>query len=61
MIAAVIVGGALAFAFAFTAAYLLRPELRAWIEQPQHRFHAAAQRYDHDQVSGMRRDRGTTS
>ena len=61
MIAAAIVCGALAFALAFTAAYLARPELRTWIERPKHRFQAAAQRYDRQQVSVMQRDRGTDS
>jgi hypothetical protein len=61
MIAAVIVCGAAAFALAFTAAYLVRPELRAWIEQPKHRFQSAVQQYDRDQVSGMHGKRSTRS
>ena len=61
MIAVVIVCGALAFALAFTAAYLARPEMRAWIEQPKHRFQAAVQRYDRDQVNSMQGTRSTRS
>ena len=61
MIAGLIVGGSLAFGVAFTFAYLLRQDLRAWIEQPKHRFQASVQRYDREQVSGMHNDRSARS
>ena len=46
MIADIIVIGALAFAAAFTLAWLMRPDLRAWIEKPKHRFQANVREYD---------------
>ena len=46
MIADIIVIGALAFAAALTLAWLMRPDLRAWIEQPKHRFQANVREYD---------------
>ena len=51
MIAGLIVGGALTFGIAFSLAYLLRRDLRAWIEQPKYRFHRSVQRYDRQQVA----------
>jgi hypothetical protein len=32
---------------AFVAAWLLRPDLRAWVERPKHRFQANVRSYDH--------------
>jgi hypothetical protein len=51
-----VVLASVAFALAFVAAWLVSPALRAWIERPKHRFHAAAKEYDlaqqrHDQTS----------
>jgi len=46
MIANIIVGASAAFAAAFTAAWLLRGDLRSWIEEPKYRFQRAVQRYD---------------
>jgi hypothetical protein len=54
MIAGIIVLAAGAFAVAFSAAYLLRKDLRIWIEQPKYRFQNAVQRYDRDRVRLMR-------
>jgi hypothetical protein len=34
------------FTAAFVAAWVVSPELRAWIERPKHRFHDLAQDYD---------------
>jgi hypothetical protein len=53
MIAGVIVSAASAFAVAFTAAYLLRRDLRVWIEQPKYRFQHAVQRYDRQVGDGQ--------
>ena len=47
MIASLIVFGSIVFGAAFFLAWLVRPDLRAWIEKPKHRFHANLQRYDH--------------
>jgi len=33
----------------FVAAWLLRPDLRAWIERPKHRFQANVRSYDQAQ------------
>jgi hypothetical protein len=41
-----IVLASLAFGLAFTLAWLVSPALRAWIEQPKHRFLEAATEYD---------------
>jgi hypothetical protein len=46
MIATVIVLGSAALATALSVAWFLSPELRAWLEQPKHRFQAAVQQYD---------------
>ena len=51
----VIVFGSIAFAAAFVLVWLLRPDVRAWLEQPKHRFQDAARRYDRD---AGRRQRG---
>lgn len=42
----IIVLASIAFALAFTAAWLFRPSLRAWIERPKYRFQADVQSYD---------------
>jgi hypothetical protein len=46
MIADLIVIGAILFAVVFVAAWLVRPDLRTWIERPKHRFQADVRRYD---------------
>ena len=46
MITDVIVFSAIVFAVAFFAAWLARPDLRAWIERPKYRFQANVQSYD---------------
>jgi len=54
-----IVIAALVCAVAFVAAWLLRPDLRAWIERPKYRFQANVRSYDQAQSakpkSGPRR------
>jgi hypothetical protein len=47
MITDIIVFSAIVFAIAFFAAWLARPDLRAWIERPKYRFQANVQNYDH--------------
>lgn len=42
----VIVFGTLAFGIGFTIAWLSRADLRAWMEQPKHRFQDEVRRYD---------------
>lgn len=41
-----IVFGSAALGLAFVIAWLLRPDLRAWLEQPKHRFQGDVRRYD---------------
>ena len=40
---------AIVFAAAFTVAWLLRPDLRAWIERPKYRFQSNVRTYDQEQ------------
>lgn len=47
MITGIIVGAALVFAAGFAGAWLMRPDLRAWIERPKYRFQRNVQNYDH--------------
>lgn len=42
----VIVFGSIAFAVAFVLVWLLRRDVRVWLEQPKHRFQDDALRYD---------------
>ena len=49
----VIVFGSLAFAAVFLLVWLLRPDIRTWLEQPKHRFQDAARRYDRDAGRGQ--------
>jgi hypothetical protein len=37
------------FVLGFFVAWLVRPELRAWIEKPKYRFQANVQSYDQEQ------------
>ena len=43
-----IVFGSVAFAAAFVLGWLLRPDVRAWLELPKHQFQDATRRYDRD-------------
>jgi hypothetical protein len=52
MITNIIVFSAIVFAAAFFAAWLARPDLRAWIERPKYRFQASVQNYDHTRREG---------
>ena len=52
MITGVIVVAAIVFALGFFVAWLLRPDLRAWIERPKYRFQANVQNYDHTRCEG---------
>jgi hypothetical protein len=53
----VIVFGSLAFATVFVLVWLMRPDVRTWVEQPKHRFQDAARQYDRDAGRGQTRDR----
>jgi len=46
--AAAIVLGSIGLAVAFVIVWLLRPDVREWVEQPKHRFQDATRRYDRD-------------
>ena len=52
---AVIVVGSAAFAVAFVLAWLMRPGLRAWLEQPKHSLDASVRRYDERAMSAVAR------
>jgi hypothetical protein len=56
VIASIIVFGSVAFAAGFCLAWLTRPEVRAWLETPKHRFQASVRQYDQSAV----RDVGQT-
>ncbi len=45
-----ILAGAAVFAVGLVLAWVLRPDLRAWLEQPKHRLHADLLRYDRQQA-----------
>lgn len=49
MITDIIVGASAAASVAFVVAWILRPDLRAWIERPKYHFLTAVQRYDQAQ------------
>jgi hypothetical protein len=49
----VIVFGWVLFAAVFALVWLLRPDVRPWLEQPKFQFQDATRRYDHD--AGLRR------
>ena len=44
----VIVFGSMLFAAVFALVWLLRPDVRAWLEQPKFQFQDATRRYDRD-------------
>lgn len=48
-----IVAGSMAFAAAFALVWLLRPDVRTWLERPKHHFRDAIRHYDRD--AGQRR------
>ncbi len=48
MITDVIVGASVLLSLAFTGVWLLRPDLRTWIERPKHHFQDLVERYDRD-------------
>jgi hypothetical protein len=51
--AAIIVIGSIVLGAALVLAWLLRPDMRAWMEEPKRRFQDDARRYDRD-VGGRR-------
>jgi hypothetical protein len=53
MIFDLIIIASLVFAFAFFAAWLRAPKLRAWIERPKYRFQANVQSYDEKQTARL--------
>jgi len=57
----IIVFSAVVFAAAFLAAWMARPDLRAWIERPKHRFQANVQSYDHVQCGDSRPRKGKSA
>lgn len=54
MITNIIVFAAIGFAAVFFIAWLIRPDLRAWIERPKYRFQANVQSYDHIRAAARR-------
>lgn len=56
MITDLIVGLSVLFSLVFVGAWVLRPDLRAWIERPKYQFHDAVRGYDRaqrpDELSG---------
>ena len=52
MITGIIVFSAIGFAAVFFVVWLIRPDLRAWIERPKYRFQANVQNYDHVRCGG---------
>lgn len=54
MIAELIVFGTVALAVALAVAWLVRPDLRAWLEQPKHRLQADLLRYDRQRAGATR-------
>lgn len=46
MITDVVVVGAVALAVAFSVAWALRPDLRAWVERPKHRLDERLRAFD---------------
>ena len=57
MITNIIVFSAIGFAVIFFAAWLIRPDLRAWIERPKYKFQANVQSYDHERSGGPKGDK----
>ena len=53
----VIVLASMAFGAAFLLVWLLRPDVRAWLERPKHRFQDETRRYDRAAGKSHMRDR----
>jgi hypothetical protein len=53
VITGLIVVASIVFGVVFILAWLVRPDLRAWIEQPKYRFQDSVRRYD-DEAGGGR-------
>jgi hypothetical protein len=49
-----IVATSVLLALAFAAVWLLRPDLRAWIEQPKHHFQDDVDQYDRERTGQAR-------
>jgi hypothetical protein len=54
MITDAIVATSVLLTLAFAAVWLLRPDLRAWIEQPKHHFQDHVDRYDRERTGQAR-------
>ncbi len=52
MITDLIIGLSVLLSLVFVVAWLLRPDLRAWIERPKYQFHDAVREYDRAQRPG---------
>lgn len=46
MITGIVVLASVVFAAIFSVAWLVRPNLRTWIEEPKYRFQESVQNYD---------------
>lgn len=57
MITNIIVFSAIGFAAVFFIAWLIRPDLRTWIERPKYKFQANVQSYDHMRSSDSKGDK----
>ena len=57
MITNIVVFSAIGFAVVFFVAWLIRPDLRAWIERPKYKFQANVQSYDHVRSGGAKGDK----
>ncbi len=55
MITDAIVATSVLLSLAFVAVWLLRPDLRAWIEAPKHRFQDHVERYDRERTGATAR------
>jgi hypothetical protein len=52
MITDAIVYASVLLCLAFAGVWLLRPDLRSWIERPKHRFQDLVERYDREHAGG---------
>ena len=57
----VVVFSSIAIAVVFVAAWMLRPDLRAWIEKPKYRFQRNVQSYDHIRAAAPVRKEGKSA
>jgi hypothetical protein len=61
MISDLIVLGSAAASLAFVLAWVVRPDLRVWIERPKYEFLAAVQQYDRTRPrAGQRKETHST-